>query len=84
MARALEVVEAGEGVREIEGRVGCGGHAHARAAGGQSGGFRAAERGPGGGALAVAVVEVESREGAWAAVRVQRMSSRSASCRPRR
>ena len=83
MARVLEVVEVDEDVREIGGRVGCGDRARARAVGGQSDGFRGTEHGPDGGALAAEEVVVESREGAWAAVRVQRMSSRSASCRPR-
>ena len=84
MARESGVAGADEDGREIEGRVGCGGHEHARAVDGRLGGFRATERGPGGGALAVEVVEVESTAGAWAAVRVQRMSCQSASCRPRR
>ena len=83
MARALEVVGADEDVREIGGRVGCGDRARARAVGGRSDGFRVTEHGPDGGALAAEAVEVESREGAWAAVRVQQMSCRSASCRPR-
>ena len=60
-------------MREIEGHVGCGGHEHARAVGGRSDGFRETERGPGGGVSAVEVV-VESREGAWAVVRVQWMT----------
>jgi len=83
-ARASEVVEVDGGVREIEGRAGCGGHGHGRAVGGQWGGFRAIEHVLGGGALAVEGVEEESREVAWADVRAQRKSCRSASYRPPR
>ena len=77
--RELGVVEIGE---DVAGRVGYGAHGHGRAVGGQSGGFRAAKRVPDGDALVVEVAE-ESREGVWAAVRVQQMSCRSANYRPR-